>query len=211
MKADQLSVLLTAAMADLESSRDELRRLDAAIGDGDLGITVADGARAVGAGLRGDPTPGDPAGVLRLVAKTFAAANPSTMSALVAGALLAAARQLGDRPDLDRDGALQIGDAAVASITTRGGAAVGDKTILDALVPSIDALRAATGDGATALTAMIDAAQSGVDQTTGLPSLRGRAAWVGPRSVGNPDGGATAYVRLLQSLHRAWPRPDSHR
>jgi len=155
VKADQLCTVLDAAMADLQSSRDELRELDAAIGDGDLGITVADGARAVGTSLRGEATPGDPAGVLRLVAKAFAAANPSTMSALVAGALLAAAREVGDRPDLERDEAVRVLEAAVTSIANRGGAAVGDKTILDALVPSVEALRAAGSDTPAALTAMV--------------------------------------------------------
>ena len=207
MKADRLVDLIVAAMADLESVRDELRALDAAIGDGDLGITVADGARAVGAALAGPDIPRDPAGVLRLVARTFAATNPSTMSALAAGALLAAARGLGDSEDLDREQALGIVDTAAASIADRGGAQIGDKTILDALVPSAGALRAATGDDADALSAMIGAARRGVERTAGLRSARGRAAWVGDRSIGQLDGGATAYVRLLESLQSSWPRP----
>lgn len=217
MKADQLGTVIAAAMADLESSRDELRILDAAIGDGDLGITVADGARAVAAALGGEGVPTDPAGILRLTAKTFAAANPSTMSALAAGALLAAARAIDDREDLDREAALLILDAATASIASRGGAQVGDKTILDALVPSVEALRAGHADPAVegspaenspgALAAMVTAARAGVEATTGLRSARGRAAWVGKRSIGNPDGGATAYLRLLESLQRSWPQP----
>jgi dihydroxyacetone kinase-like protein len=209
VRAEELCTILDAAMADLESSRDELRELDAAIGDGDLGITVADGARAVGVSLRGDAVPGDPAGVLRRVAKSFAAANPSTMSALVAGALIAAAREVADRPDLDRDGAVDVLEAAITSITSRGGAEVGDKTILDALVPSVEALSTAADDNHAALASMVVAAQTGVEQTTGLPSARGRAAWVGQRSVGHADGGATAYVRLLQSLQRVWPGPGN--
>lgn len=207
MRAEQLGAVLAAAMADLESSRDELRALDAAIGDGDLGITVADGARAVAAALREGDLPADVSGILRRAAKAFAAANPSTISALVAGGLLAAARTVGDREDLDREGARRVVAAAAASISSRGGAELGDKTILDALVPSGDALGSAPADSAAALAAMTAAARSGIEATTPLRSARGRAAWVGERSVGHPDGGATAYLRLLESLNRVWPEP----
>lgn len=207
MRTEQLCAVLAAAMDDLESSREELRALDAAIGDGDLGITVADGARAVADALRRDDVPGDVGGVLRCVAKAFAAANPSTMSALVAGGLLAAARTVGDRGDLDREAALQVLDAASASIASRGGAELGDKTILDALVPSGVALGSAPAEPLAALAAMTAAARSGIDRTTPLRSARGRAAWVGERSAGHPDGGATAFLRLLEGLQRVWPRP----
>jgi dihydroxyacetone kinase-like protein len=199
-----LRALLGAALLRLEDSRDELRALDAAIGDGDLGITVAGGAKAVRKALD-DERPIEPAAVLRCVAKSFAKANPSTMSGLAAAALLASAKQVGDATELDRALAIQLAQTSATTIAARGGAEPGDKTILDALLPSIDALRAAPVDSAAALTAMIAAARSGVDATTGLASQRGRAAWVGERSVGHPDGGATAYLRLLESLATAWP------
>lgn len=211
MRAEQLGTVVAAAMDDLRSSRDELRALDAAIGDGDLGITVAEGARAVAAALRGDDVPTQVSGVLRCVARAFAAANPSTISALVAGGLLAAARAIGDREDLDREGALQVLDAAVASIRSRGGAELGDKTILDALVPSGVALASAAADPLAALGAMTAAARTGIEQTIPLRSARGRAAWVGERSIGHPDGGATACLRLLESLQRVWPQPTQPR
>jgi len=205
VNADQLRALLVGALTTLEASRDELRDLDAAIGDGDLGITVGGGASAVRESVRQLDPGADLALVLRTAAKSFAAANPSTMSALVAGALLAAAREVADTQDLDRETAVAVLDAAIAAIQSRGGAQLGDKTIVDALVPSLKALRQAGPDSRGALGAMADAARLAVADTVSLQSQRGRAAWVGERTVGHADGGATAYLRLLEALLLALP------
>lgn len=92
-----------------------------------------------------------------------------------------------------------VSRAAADSIATRGKAQVGDKTILDALVPST----AAMSDRSHPLTRLergVHAARAGVDATTGSRSQRGRAAWAGDRSIGQPDPGATAYLRFLEAL-----------
>jgi dihydroxyacetone kinase-like protein len=200
----ELAELLAAALPQLERSRDELRDLDAAIGDGDLGITVADGAAAILRDLPGPSEPVLPAKVLQVAAAAFSAANPSTLSALVAGGLLAAAKGLGAGTEVDRAGAIVILTAAIERIEQRGKSAPGDKTILDAMAPSLEALVAGPPESAEALSRMVSAARTGVESTTGLVSQRGRAAWVGDRSIGHPDGGATAYLRLLEALHRVW-------
>lgn len=205
MRGDELRGLLREALGRLEAARDELRDLDAAIGDGDLGITVAGGAAAVRVELETASGPTTPAEVLRAVARRFASANPSTMSALVASALLGAAKAIGDTTDLDRTAAVTIAQASVDRIAERGGAKLGDKTLLDALVPSVHALRDAPADALEALDLMVAAAREGVESTAGLQSQRGRAAWVGERSIGHPDGGAMAYLRFLESLRAAWP------
>jgi dihydroxyacetone kinase len=207
MKAADLSGLVQRAMLTLADSRDELRELDAAIGDGDLGITVGGGAKAVGAALATGAGDDGVAVVLRVSAQKFAAANPSTMSALVAAALLAAAKTLTTVDDLGRPEIRTAVTAAAAMIQQRGGAELGDKTVLDALLPSVDALWEAGDDDRQALRDMIAAARTGVSDTQGLRSQRGRAAWVGERSIGHPDGGAVAYLRLLEAIERAWPVP----
>jgi phosphoenolpyruvate---glycerone phosphotransferase subunit DhaL len=204
MNAAELRGLITDTMKRLEQHGDELRDLDAAIGDGDLGITITAGSRAVVAALAGEDG-ATPALTLRAMAKAFAAANPSTMAALVATGLLAAAKVLGDTTEIDRASAIALADAAATAISARGGARLGDKTLLDALLPSIDALRAADPDPRSALDSMVAAAAEGVLSTTQLQSQRGRAAWVGERSIGHPDGGATAYLRLVEALRDAWP------
>ena len=197
MTGDELRRRLIAALPRLETARDELRDLDAALGDGDLGITVGDGAAAVVAALEALGPEASAATVLRTAGSTFARANPSTFSALVAGALLAAAKDLGDTPEIGIDDALRAAGVGAASIAARGKSAVGDKTVLDALVPS---LAAAEADRDRPLDAALDAARAGVAATRDLVSQRGRAAWIGERTAGHPDGGATAYLRLLEAI-----------
>lgn len=206
MTGTELAAMVDSALARLAASRDELRDLDAAIGDGDLGITVSRGCEAVHIKLSDldDPSPGQ---VLRAIGSAFANANPSTMAALVGGALLAAAKVVGDQGDLGRADAVRLGRAAADSIAVRGKCELGDKTILDAIIPSLNALEASTESVGPALAAMVVATTHAVDETALLQSRRGRAAWVGERSIGHPDPGAMAYLRLLKAISEAWPSP----
>lgn len=139
--------------------------------------------------------------LLRTSGAAFAKANPSTMAALVGGGLLAAAKALGDERTWTPEVAEAVGRAAMARIAERGKAELGDKTVLDALSPSLDAIHEASQG--QVLTAMIAAARSGVDSTTDRGGRRGRAAWVGERGAGHPDPGATAYVLFLTSILEA--------
>jgi len=197
MQAAELIRTLDVALTHLASCSDELRDLDAALGDGDLGITVSAGSAAVIAACADLADDATPATVLRTAAGAFANANPSTMAALVGGALLAASRTIGDVQDVDLQVALTIGTVAAESIAKRGKSQVGEKTILDALVPALKAMESASGD---ALAAGIQAAREGIEQTRSLQSMRGRAAWLGQRSQGLQDPGATAFLRFLEGL-----------
>jgi dihydroxyacetone kinase-like protein len=199
VNGSELVALLDAALERLAESRDELRQLDAALGDGDLGITVEKGCGAVRAKLAPlrDPSPAE---VLRAAGSAFATANPSTFAALAGGGLLAAAKAVADADALGREAAVTVARAVADSIRTRGKAELGDKTVLDALVPSVEALERADGDDRAALAAMVDAARHGVEESASSESRRGRASWLRERSAGRPDPGATAYVRFLESL-----------
>lgn len=210
MRAGDFIERLDRALARLADSREELRELDAALGDGDLGITVSTGAEAVRARLAelADPAPRD---VLRSAAMAFSGANPSTFAALVGGGLLAAAKAA-DGGEFSGQQAVAIGRAVIDSITTRGKAQAGDKTVLDALVPSVDVLESMVAQGETAavtLDAMVSSASDAVAATASLQSRRGRASWIGERSVGHPDPGATAYLRFLEALRDRWGRASS--
>jgi len=197
--ADLQSVVhhLDRALTELAGHKDELRDLDAAVGDGDLGITISAGADAARAALADHP-PVTVADLLKAVGAAFAKANPSTMGALVGAGMLAAAKEVGDAQQWDRDLALRVGRAAADRVAERGKAEPGDKTVLDAVLPSLAALaNAEPGEG---LAAMEVAARGGVESTTDRAGRKGRAAWVGERGVGHPDPGAMAYLYLLQSL-----------
>jgi len=201
MTGDQLRTLLDRAFEILADSEDELRDLDAAVGDGDLGVTVRGGTTAARQAMRSLPEAATPAEVLRALATAISSANPSSFAALVATALLAAARSVATSQSLTRDDVVTMAQQAASAVEKRGKSALGDKTVLDALIPSVRALEAATSD--ESLAAMVAAARRGIEETTPNVSRRGRAAWLGERAQGHPDPGAVAYLRFLEALQRA--------
>ena len=203
MTGDQLRTLLDRAFEILAESADELRDLDAAVGDGDLGVTVRGGASAARQAMRSLPNAAIPADVFRTLATAISSANPSSFAALVATALLAAARSVVTSQSLTRDDVVTLAQQATAAVEKRGKSQIGDKTVLDALSPSVRALEATSDAG---LAAMIAAARKGIDETTPSVSRRGRAAWLGERAQGHPDPGAVAYLRFLEALQRSIER-----
>lgn len=204
MKTDVLIEVLSDALLSLEAARDELRDLDAAIGDGDLGITVTSGARAVREAFKNLPEDVSVADLLRVGAKQFGVANPSTFSALISGGLLAASKELTGVIEVDNVVSLKILKSLFDSIQARGKANLGDKTILDAMHPALNVLQEHLGDGAEqALSLMIEEVEQSIKDSAVLISQRGRAAWVGERTMGHRDGGATAFLRFLEALNRA--------
>jgi dihydroxyacetone kinase-like protein len=201
---NELRELLTRALNALPAHADELRELDAALGDGDLGITVRAGSAAVVKALAALPDDASLSDVLQAAGKAFSTANPSTFAALVGGGLLAAAKAVTGAQGVGRAEALAIGRAVAGRIVERGKSQLGDKTVLDALLPSLDTLEAAQGSAVVLLDAMIVTAQEGVTATASIQSRKGRAAWVQERSIGHADPGATAYVRFLEALRGAF-------
>ncbi|AIE81935.1 MULTISPECIES: DAK2 domain-containing protein [Actinotignum] len=202
MKTPELISTIKEALGLLINSADELRDLDQLLGDGDLGITISAGANAVIGALESADPNQKPSQVTRTCAKAFANANPSTMAALVAGGLLAGSKIWGDKEEISRTDAEAFMRAAAESIAQRGKSKVGDKTILDAIVPACDAVRDCAED-ADATDAAIKAAAEAVITTRDLQSRRGRASWLQDRSIGLQDPGATAFLRLLEAWRDA--------
>jgi dihydroxyacetone kinase-like protein len=203
VSCNELRDIVTRALGALPTHADELRDLDAALGDGDLGITVQAGSAAVIKALAALPDTASVADVLLAAGKAFSTANPSTFAALVGGGLLAASRTMTGKEPVGKAEVVEIGRAVAGRIAERGKSKLGDKTVLDALVPSLDTLEATDGTAAELLAAMIATAQEQVNATADLRSQKGRAAWVQERSVGHADPGATAYLRFLGALKEA--------
>ena len=215
MRSPELIQRIQDSMTLLIESSDELRDLDQVLGDGDLGITISAGARAVIEALKEMPTEPEPApsDVARACAKAFANANPSTMAALVAGGLLAGSKVWVGCEDVTAVEAEAFIRAAASSISHRGKSQVGDKTILDAMVPAVDSLvrnieanPAVAQDSvlaAAALDSAIADAAEAVVATRDLQSQRGRASWLQDRSIGLQDPGATAFLRALEAWRDA--------
>jgi len=210
MEAPELSTQICAAMGEWARSCDELGALDQALGDGDLGVTVSMGASAVAAALSDLDDQASLTAVIVAAAKAFANANPSTMAALVASGLLAGSRGWADKHDVGLADAATFVKTAGEAISARGRTRLGDKTMVDAIMPAAAALAAAHDSAAEALDAAIVAAEDAVRATTDMQSQRGRAAWLQERSIGTPDPGATAFLRLLEAwrttFRKAGPR-----
>ena len=201
MRTTELIDQLGKTMALLTESNDELRDLDQVLGDGDLGVTVTAGAKAIIEALESTADDATAADVARACAKAFANANPSTMAALVAGGLLAGSKTLASVDDISKDDAVTFIRTAAESISQRGKSQVGDKTILDAIVPAYEAMDGAGAEDA--VDAAITAAADNVVKTRDLQSRRGRASWLQDRSIGLQDPGATAFLRLLEAWRDA--------
>lgn len=199
LSVNELRARLIGALNAMPACAEELRELDAALGDGDLGLTVKAGSLAAAEAIEKLPPEAAVSDVLVATGKAFSTANPSTFGALVGGGLLAAAKAVAGRQEAGRADALVIGRAVAARIAERGKAQLGDKTVLDALVPSLDTLEAGSGDERALVDAMIETAARQVSVTASLQSKKGRAAWMQERSIGHADPGATAWLRFLEA------------
>jgi dihydroxyacetone kinase-like protein len=193
------------AFADgVAERRTELTQLDTAIGDGDHGTNMDRGMRKAVEKL--DAQSGDDIGALlktvgmALVSSVGGAAGP-----LYGTLFLQLGTASAGREELDLEGWTAALDAAVTGVQSRGKAQPGDKTMIDALVPALEALRDAGGeDLATALRRSADAAEEGMNATTPLEARKGRASYLGPRSVGHQDPGATSAHLLLDTAARVF-------
>ena len=186
----------------MEQLRDYLTGLDAAVGDGDLGITMSKGAAAVGEHLATD-SPGDDLGrFLTRMGMVFSRAAPSTMGTLIATALMRAGKEANGLASLDGEALARMLRAADSGVQERGKASPGDKTIVDALHPAAEAFAEAIGRGdglEAAAHAMLNAAREGRDAVIPLQSKVGRAAWVGERTIGRPDPGTVLLVQMIEA------------
>jgi phosphoenolpyruvate---glycerone phosphotransferase subunit DhaL len=199
LSANALRERLIGVLNAMPACAEELRELDAALGDGDLGVTVKAGSLAAADAIAKLPPDAAISDVLVATGKAFSTANPSTFGALVGGGLLAAAKTVTGREEAGKAETIAMGRAVAARIAERGKAQLGDKTVLDALVPSLDTLEAANGDERAMIDAMIATASQQVSATAALQSKKGRAAWVQERSIGHADPGATAWLRFLEA------------
>ncbi|MEP7356061.1 MAG: DAK2 domain-containing protein [Anaerolineales bacterium] len=198
-----LRAAIERVAARLPDWADELNRLDAATGDGDLGITVAKGAAALQAHLAAQPPAGDLGAFLIALGMAFNRAAPSTMGTLLATALMRAGKEARGLALLDGPALARMLRAADAGVQERGKASLGDKTVVDALHPAAEAFGAAIEQEAglaAAAQALLEAARRGRDAVIPLRSKMGRAAWVGERTENQPDAGTVLLVRLIEAV-----------
>lgn len=183
-------------------------QLDAVVGDGDFGYSLARGFEKVLEGFETFDRSCSGA-FLKKVGLVLASRVGGTSGPIWGTAFLRAGAAAGDKAALTGADAVAMLRAAVAGIMARGGASLGEKTLLDALVPAIDSLEAGLaqqcGDGGvSALAAAAEEARRAAEATSKLIAKRGRASYTGERSIGSPDAGAVAIGVLLASVSAAW-------
>jgi dihydroxyacetone kinase-like protein len=185
----------------IAENRMELVRLDTAIGDGDHGTNMDRGMKAAVEKL--ETTEGDDVGALlkavgmALVSKVGGAAGP-----LYGTLFLQMGTASGGKSELDLAGWAEALESGIKGVQARGKAELEDKTMIDALVPALEALQAKAAEGAElgdALRASADAAERGRDATIPLEARKGRASYLGPRSIGHQDPGATSSAMLVRA------------
>ena len=192
------------AAADVAEQRDYLVDLDRAIGDGDHGENMDRGFKAAVEAL-GQAQPASVAEVLKTVAKTLMSTVGGAAGPLYGTAFLRASKAAGDG-DLDGAGVAAVIAGALDGIQARGKATTGEKTMVDAWTPALEAARAAAescSDPVAVLEAAATAAESGATATEPMRATKGRASYLGERSIGHLDPGAVSTSLILRAAVRA--------
>ena len=206
MGATQTLDVIRAMAAAMEENRRYLTKLDSEIGDGDHGNNMHRGLQAALERLDG-AEPSTPADVLKAVSMALVSKVGGAAGPLYGTAFLRASTALADKDELSAQDAAGALEAALGGIKQRGKAEVGDKTIVDALEPAVEAAKEAAsetnGSVAAVFRAAAEAAKAGAESTVPLTARKGRASYLGARAQGHQDPGATSTYLLLEAAARA--------
>jgi dihydroxyacetone kinase-like protein len=193
--------------SEIEASKDYLTQLDAAIGDGDHGINMNRGMSAVVDKVDAGAGEQDVGALLKTVGMTLVSTVGGAGGPLYGTLFLRMGTAVAGKSELGLDDWAAALDAGVAGVQDRGKAEPGDKTMIDALIPAREALKEALGGGATfsdALRRSAAAAEQGMQATVPLVARKGRASYLGERSAGHQDPGATSSHLLLEAAAETW-------
>jgi dihydroxyacetone kinase-like protein len=200
---DQLLAWLGTFRDSVHEHRDYLTELDAAIGDADHGTNLTRGMDAVMAVVGADDAPDSAAGILKAVGMKLVSTVGGASGPLYGTFFIRASAAAGDAETLDAEAVLAMLRAGVEGLAARGKAELGDKTMVDALTPAVEALADSVGKGedlTAGLRAAADAAAKGREATTELEARKGRASYLGERSKGHTDPGAASATMLVEAL-----------
>jgi dihydroxyacetone kinase-like protein len=192
--------------AAIAAQKDYLTQLDAAIGDADHGVNMTRGFAAVESKMD-ELDGGTPPGKLLVAAgQTLVSTVGGASGPLWGTALRRAGKAMGEAEQVDAAMLAEALQAAVAGVVELGAAQPGDKTMVDALQPAVDALRAGVDGGGSlpqALAEATAAAEQGMRETVPMLARKGRASYLGERSIGHQDPGATSAALIVAALERA--------
>jgi dihydroxyacetone kinase-like protein len=201
ISSQQIFAWIERYAAQIAEQKDYLTQLDAAIGDADHGANMNRGLQAVLA-KKADLQNADVGALLKGVAMTLISTVGGASGALYGTFFLQASTIAGNRTELSASEFGSVLEKGLAGIVLRGKATIGDKTMVDALQPAIKAYKHSIESGETldqALSKASSAAEEGLKSTVPLVARKGRASYLGERSAGHPDPGATSTVLLFRS------------
>lgn len=198
----KLKEILGNILKSMQDAKEELITLDGAMGDGDLGLTMYKGFEAIYHEIDNlEET--DMGKLMMKLGMKMNSVVPSTMGTLISTCFVKSAPKAKGKTELNLSDLAAMGRAAVEGVMQRGGSKVGDKTMLDALVPAITALEKAVLENKTIAEAQKDAYLAtidGVEKTKTLKSVHGRAAYYNEQSIGKQDPGATAIMYIFRGI-----------
>lgn len=207
---DEVDLVLRTMARTIVDNADYFAQLDSIAGDGDFGFSLRNGFEVIVAEY--DTFDRSSVGsVLKKFGVVISGKVGGVSGPIWGTAFLRAAATAGDREALAPEDVIAMLRAAIGGIMQRGGASLGEKTLLDALVPATDSLEASIGDpafagdhGVAAIQRAADVAVKAAEDTKGMLAMRGRAAYTGDRSRDSVDAGATAIGVILQAISAAW-------
>lgn len=186
----------------LEKEKDYLTRLDQPIGDSDHGINMARGFQAVEKKLA-DLSEADIGEILKTTGMVLVSTVGGASGPLYGSAFLKAGMALAGKREMDLEDFLTCLGASVEAVKQRGKATAGEATMLDAMIPALQAMREKTDEGqpaAEVLSCGVRASWEGVEHTKGLVATKGRASYVGERGLGHEDPGAASFSVMLETI-----------
>lgn len=207
---DDVDLVIKTMANTIVDNADYFAQLDSVVGDGDFGFSLRNGFEVVVSDY--DTFDRSSVGsVLKKIGLVISGKVGGVSGPIWGTAFLRAGVTAGDRTELTPEDVIAMLRASAAGIMQRGGSSLGEKTLLDALVPAIDSLEANSADpamradhGVAAIQEAADVAVKAAEDTKGMLAMRGRAAYTGERSRDSVDAGATAIGVILQAISAAW-------
>lgn len=190
--------ILHSISSKINEQKDFLTMLDNEIGDGDHGINLARGFLEVDKKLE-SLSDKDIGTILKTVGMTLVSTVGGASGPLYGTAFMYAGKQVGEKLEIDINDFKEILKVAIDGVKVRGKAEQGEKTMLDAMIPAYDSIREEE-DAKTALLKAVDVAKKGVEYTKTIIATKGRASYLGERSIGHQDPGATSFTLMLEVI-----------
>lgn len=207
---DDLDLVLKTMATTIVDNAEYFAHLDSIVGDGDFGYSLRNGFEVVASDY--DTFDHSSVGsILKKIGLVVSGKVGGVSGPIWGTAFLRAGVTAGDKTALSPEDVIAMLRASIAGVMARGGASLGEKTLLDALVPATDSLEAAISDpafqgdhGVAAIQRAADVAVKAAEETKSMLAMRGRAAYTGERSIGSVDAGATAIGVILTAIAAKW-------